>query len=105
MRRRYLRTSVLFAAVSLVLAGCGGAKVGEDSSSGGGGGDSADCGDFNIAVNPWVGYEADAAVVGYVAEKELGCNVTKKDLKEEVAWQGFGTARSTWCWRTGATTT
>ncbi len=92
MRKRYLRTTVLFAAVTLVLAGCGGAKVGEDSGSGGGGGgEAADCGDFNIAINPWVGYEADAAVVAYVAEKELGCTVTKKDLKEEVAWQGFGT--------------
>ena len=91
MRKRMLRTTVLFAAVSLVLAGCSGAKVGEDSGGGGGGGDSADCGDFNIAINPWVGYEADAAVVGYVAEKNLGCTVTKKDLKEEVAWQGFGT--------------
>jgi glycine betaine/proline transport system substrate-binding protein len=92
MRKQKLRTTVLLATVSLVLAGCSGAKVGEDSGdSGGGGGSTADCGDFNIAVNPWVGYEADAAVVGYVAEKNLGCSVTKKDLKEEVAWQGFGT--------------
>jgi glycine betaine/proline transport system substrate-binding protein len=91
MRRRFVRSTVLFAAAALLLAGCGGAKVGEDSGSGGGGGSSEDCGDFNIAINPWVGYEADAAVVAYVAEKELGCNVTKKDLKEEVAWQGFGT--------------
>jgi len=91
MRKQKLRTTVLLATVSLVLAGCGGAKVGEDSGGGGGGGGSADCGDFNIAINPWVGYEADAAVVAYVAEKNLGCSVTKKDLKEEVAWQGFGT--------------
>lgn len=83
-----LRKTALCAAVILLAAGCSGAKVGEDS---GGGGNSADCGDFNIAINPWVGYEADAAVVAYVAEKDLGCNVTKKDLKEEVAWQGFGT--------------
>jgi glycine betaine/proline transport system substrate-binding protein len=89
MRKRNVLTAFV-AAASLVLAGCGGAKVGEDTGSGGGG-DSAECGDFNIAINPWVGYEADAAVVGYVAEQELGCNVTKKDLKEEVAWQGFGT--------------
>jgi glycine betaine/proline transport system substrate-binding protein len=38
-----------------------------------------------------VGYEADAAVVGYVAEHQLGCNVTKKDLKAEIGWQGFDT--------------
>jgi glycine betaine/proline transport system substrate-binding protein len=74
---------------ALLLAGCGGAKIG-DSSSGGGSGGSGDCGRFNIAVNPWVGYEANAAVLAYVAEKDLGCEVTKKDLKEELAWQGFG---------------
>jgi len=81
--------TALLAAVTLALAACGGAKVGEDTAGGGGGG--VDCGDFNIAINPWVGYEADAAVVAYVAQEDLGCKVTKKDLKEEVAWQGFGT--------------
>jgi glycine betaine/proline transport system substrate-binding protein len=78
------------ALLALVAAGCGGTTI-EDSGSGDAGASGKACGDFNIAVNPWVGYEADAAVVGYVAEKELGCTVTKKDLKEEVAWQGFGT--------------
>jgi glycine betaine/proline transport system substrate-binding protein len=73
---------------ALALAGCSGAKVGESS---GGGGLTASCGTFNLAVNPWVGYEANAAVIAYVAEKNLGCRVTKKDLKEEVSWQGFGT--------------
>jgi glycine betaine/proline transport system substrate-binding protein len=75
-------------ALALTLTGCSGAKIGESSASGG---DAGDCGDFNIAVNPWVGYEANAAVLAYVAETDLGCTVTKKDLKEEVAWQGFGT--------------
>jgi glycine betaine/proline transport system substrate-binding protein len=78
------------AVLGLALTACGGAKVGEDS-AGSGSGDSASCGTFNLAVNPWVGYEADAAVVAYVAEHDLGCKVTKKDLKEEIAWQGFGT--------------
>ncbi|MEY2268920.1 ABC transporter substrate-binding protein [Streptomyces sp. BF23-30] len=73
-----------------VVTGCGGAKVGE-SGSGASGGVSGKCGTFNLAINPWVGYEANAAVIAYVAEKDLGCQVTKKDLKEEVAWQGFGT--------------
>jgi glycine betaine/proline transport system substrate-binding protein len=44
-----------------------------------------------MAVNPWVGYEASAYVVGQVAATRLGCDVTYKDLKEEVAWQGMGT--------------
>src|SRR5687768_1150949 len=75
--------------VTLALAACGGAKVGE--SSGGATAAAGTCGTFNLAVNPWVGYEANAAVLAYVAEKNLGCTVTKKDLKEEIAWQGFGT--------------
>ncbi|WP_374103643.1 ABC transporter substrate-binding protein [Streptomyces sp. ISL-86] len=78
------------AALTLALSGCGGAKVGE-ASAGSGGAGAGKCGTFNLAVNPWVGYEANAAVIAYVAEKDLGCKVTKKDLKEEVAWQGFGT--------------
>jgi glycine betaine/proline transport system substrate-binding protein len=73
---------------ALALAGCSGAKVGENSS---GSGAKGDCGTLNLAINPWVGYEANAAVIAHVAEKELGCKVTKKELKEEVAWQGFGT--------------
>ena len=44
-----------------------------------------------MAVNPWVGYEASAYVVGTVAESELGCTVEYKELKEDVSWQGFGT--------------
>ncbi|MGW2047137.1 ABC transporter substrate-binding protein [Streptomyces sp. NPDC001858] len=80
------------AVLGLTLTACGGAKVGDSNSSGSdSSGSSAQCGAFNLAVNPWVGYEADAAVVAYVAENDLGCKVTKKDLKEEIAWQGFGT--------------
>ncbi|MGW6907205.1 ABC transporter substrate-binding protein [Streptomyces sp. NPDC054940] len=79
------------AVLALTLTACGGAKVGDDSSGADGSGSSGKCGAFNIAVNPWVGYEANAAVIAYVAEQDLGCTVTKKDLKEEIAWQGFGT--------------
>ncbi|MBA2951085.1 ABC transporter substrate-binding protein [Streptomyces himalayensis] len=79
------------AVLGLTLTACGGAKVGDSSSDAGGSGSSGKCGTFNIAVNPWVGYEANAAVIAYVAENDLGCKVTKKDLKEEIAWQGFGT--------------
>jgi glycine betaine/proline transport system substrate-binding protein len=95
--RRSLARSTGLASVAigavLVLAGCGGGtideqtKANESKASTAGG----ECGDLNMAVNPWVGYEADAYVVGYIAETELGCNVTYKDLKEDVSWQGFGT--------------
>ncbi|NEC85539.1 ABC transporter substrate-binding protein [Streptomyces sp. SID12501] len=76
------------AVLGLTLTACSGAKVGDSSSDAG---SSGKCGTFNLAVNPWVGYEANAAVVAYVAEKDLGCTVKKKNLKEEIAWQGFGT--------------
>jgi glycine betaine/proline transport system substrate-binding protein len=79
------------AVLALALTACGGAKVGDDSSGSDSSGGSAECGTFNLAVNPWVGYEANAAVIAYVAQKDLGCKVVKKDLKEEIAWQGFGT--------------
>ncbi len=62
--------------VALAFAACG---------TGGGGSK----GTVNIAVNPWVGYEADAAVVAYILEKELGYTVKQKDLKEDVSWQGL----------------
>ena len=89
-RRSALRAAAVAATVSLAVAGCGGATIEEDSSASSSGG-SGDCGDVSIAVNPWVGYEANAAVIAEVAESELGCSVELKNLKEEVAWQGFGT--------------
>jgi glycine betaine/proline transport system substrate-binding protein len=49
------------------------------------------CGNVKIAVNPWVGYEANAAVVSYVLKSKLGCTVELKNLTEEISWQGFGT--------------
>ncbi|HEY8720799.1 ABC transporter substrate-binding protein [Pengzhenrongella sp.] len=72
-------------AIALLASGCASwEKVGKDPSSVPGG-----CPEFNLAVNNWVGYEANAAVIAYVAETKLGCTVTKKNLDEQVAWQGF----------------
>lgn len=83
-----LRSAALFTAAVLALSACGGEKVGDAEQPAAAG---KECGTFNLAVNPWVGYEANAAVVAYVAEKDLGCKVVKKNLKEEISWQGFGT--------------
>lgn len=77
-------------AVALSLSACGGAKVGASGSANAAGG-GGKCGSFNLAVNAWVGYEADAAVVSYVAQHKLGCTVVKKNLDEQVSWQGFST--------------
>jgi glycine betaine/proline transport system substrate-binding protein len=72
-------------ALSLALAGCGGASstAGADKPAAG------SKGTVKMAINPWVGYEANAAVIGYLLQKELGYTVEKKNLKEEVSWQGF----------------
>ena len=87
--RRRTRIVAGAAVAALALAGCGGATVG--SGSGSNAGSKGKCSNVNLAVNPWVGYEADAAVIQYVAQKNLGCTVTEKNLTEQVSWQGFGT--------------
>ncbi len=93
--RAALRVTAGLAAAAL-MAGCGAATVNSAASSTtagtatGSGGSSAACGTFVLAMNDWVGYTADAAVVTHVAQKKLGCTVTQTALKEEIAWQGFG---------------
>ncbi|MEP6665196.1 MAG: ABC transporter substrate-binding protein [Nocardioidaceae bacterium] len=86
-----IRTHAVLGVVALsavaALSGCGGSTI-KDSNAGSGG---KDCGDINMAINPWVGYEADAHVVGQVATTQLGCTVNYKDLDEQVSWKGFGT--------------
>ena len=90
MKNSIRRLAVGVAIVSLALAACsspgasGSAGTGSSVAPGSGG-------TVNIAINPWVGYEANAAVVAHVLEKELGYTVVKKDLKEDVSWQGFET--------------
>jgi glycine betaine/proline transport system substrate-binding protein len=77
---------------SLALAGCGGGSIDEETQANEEqAAETGDCGDLNMAVNPWVGYEADAYVVGTIAQEQLGCKVNYKELKEDVSWQGFGT--------------
>jgi len=60
--------------VALVMAACGGTTT---------------KGTVKIAINPWVGYEANAAVVAYLLETELGYKVEKLPLAEQVSWEGF----------------
>ena len=51
------------------------------------------CGELNIAVNNWVGYEADAFVVGQLAQKKLGCIVNYVYVDEQISWQGFASGQ------------
>jgi glycine betaine/proline transport system substrate-binding protein len=45
-----------------------------------------DAGTVRIAINPWVGYEADYAVVANLLENELGYTVEPVELDEYVSW-------------------
>ncbi|MBV9831149.1 MAG: ABC transporter substrate-binding protein [Marmoricola sp.] len=89
LRRGTARFVAAIAAVGLGLAGVAGCGSTIKSASGGSGSGSKSCGNFRIAMNPWVGYTADGAVVGYVAKHDLGCNVSYINAKEEVSWQGM----------------
>ena len=87
---RALPLGVVGVVAALGLSACGGGNINTSTASGTAGGTSAaKCGDLRIAINPWVGYEANAHVIGYIDKTKLGCNVTYPQLKEEVAWQGM----------------
>jgi glycine betaine/proline transport system substrate-binding protein len=93
MRTRNKRAGLVSVAacVALTLAGCGDSSIEEETAENvERAAEAGECDELNMAVNPWVGYEADAYVVGHVAET-LGCTVNYKNLKEDVSWQGFGT--------------
>jgi glycine betaine/proline transport system substrate-binding protein len=92
IRKRGTRLLAVSAAVVLTLAGCGDSSIDEETEANESqAAETGDCGEVNMAVNPWVGYEADAYVYGHVATEEFGCTMNYKDLKEDVSWQGFGT--------------
>ncbi|MDX6358696.1 MAG: glycine betaine/proline transport system substrate-binding protein [Nocardioidaceae bacterium] len=84
-RTTHVRLFGVVAAAALLLTACGGGNISDNTTAGG----STPCGNFNIAVNPWTGYASDAYVVGDLAQSKLGCNVSYKNVKEEVGWQGM----------------
>jgi glycine betaine/proline transport system substrate-binding protein len=104
------RSAVFASAMALVLSACSGgatpaptsppasatpvpsvAVASASASPSASAASKAPCGTVNVAVNPWVGYEADAAVVSYLLQHELGCTVVKKNIDEQTSWQGFPT--------------
>ncbi len=84
-RLRFTAVAIATTAAMSVLAACGSGNVKNASTAGG-----KSCDPVNMAVNPWVGYEADAYVVGRLMQKRLGCQVTYKNLSEQLSWAGFG---------------
>jgi glycine betaine/proline transport system substrate-binding protein len=84
LKNRGVRLAAVTASALLALTACGGGSVDKqtqanESKAAANGGT---CGDFKIITNNWVGYTADAYVLGEIAKNELGCNVTYVDLKE-----------------------
>ena len=86
MKIRILAAALTAASLAFTAA-CGGAT----SDAGAAPEASGEKGTVKIAINPWVGYEANAAVLAHLLEKEMGYKVEKKNLKEEISWQGFET--------------
>src|SRR6476660_8580380 len=84
------RLGVGLAVAAILLSAC---KASAPGASGGAASVPAagSAGTVNLAVNPWVGYEADAAVVSYILTNQLGYTVNKKNIVEQVSWQGFET--------------
>lgn len=83
--RSRLRFVAGLTALSLVASAC---ELPADDAA-----PTANRGVVKIAINPWVGYEANAAVVAYLLEHELGYKVEKKKLAEEDSWKGFETGQ------------
>ncbi len=84
LKKQGVRLVALGAGALLALSACGGGSVKDateanESKAAEAGGD---CGEFNIIVNNWVGYTADAYVLGAVAADKLGCTVSYVALKE-----------------------
>jgi len=104
-RSRLARWTSGVAVLSLILAACssgGGSTaapaVSAAAPSAGGAATEApnasstgEKGTVKIAINPWVGAEANVAVVKNLLEAKLGYTVEATSLAEEVAWPGFET--------------
>ncbi|HEY2674496.1 MAG TPA: ABC transporter substrate-binding protein [Rugosimonospora sp.] len=82
---RWVRAVALLGVGALALTGCG-SKIKSGTSATA---SHKPCGTVNLADNPWVGYEADVAVISYLATNKLGCTVKKQNINEQVSWQGF----------------
>src|SRR5262245_8762410 len=89
-RMGWRRIGTALAVAGLLLSAC---KANAPAGSGavGSAPPPGSAGTVNLAVNPWVGYEADAAVVSYILSHNLGYTVNKKNIVEQVSWEGFAT--------------
>ena len=76
-KRRLLGGLALGITVGLAVAACGGQKVGGSEGSGSGSAAVKPCGTVNLAMNAWVGYTADGAVLTQVLKDKFNCPVVQ----------------------------
>ncbi len=98
-RVRLSRFAASAAILGLVLSACSSGGTGGSASPAATSGATAaatssaatggDKGTVNIAINPWVGAEANVAVVKRLLETKLGYKVNATEIAEELAWPGF----------------
>ncbi|GII27171.1 ABC transporter substrate-binding protein [Planotetraspora mira] len=69
--------------IALAMTGCSG------SSENAGGPSAGASGTVRLAINPWIGYEASAAVVEYLLVHQLGYKVERVESAEAESWKGF----------------
>ncbi len=82
--RRRIRATVLAAVSTLVLGACGGPAPAMVAAPGV---RRTACGTVTLAVNPWVGYSANVAVVSYLLRTQLGCKIVLKPEAETDSWK------------------
>lgn len=75
----------------LVLAACSDVESSEPTGGSMGGVTAAQCGTepITIAVNPWVGAEANANVAKVLMEQQMGCTVELQEVNESAQFPGM----------------
>jgi glycine betaine/proline transport system substrate-binding protein len=82
--RRTVAAATPLVAAALALSGCAGTAPAIVPAPGV---EPAPCGTVTLAANPWLGYDANVAVIRYLAVRRLGCVVrTRKDAEVE-SWK------------------
>ena len=88
MKRGWVQLAALAAVTVFAMAACSDVDEGGDTAGGGDAGgattNAAQCGSdpIVIAVNPWVGAEANAAVAQTVMQEQMGCTVELQEIPE-----------------------
>jgi glycine betaine/proline transport system substrate-binding protein len=96
-KHRWTWIVAALAAMTLAMSACsdvdegGGTDTGTDGGDTGGEAAVAQCGSdtITIAVNPWVGAEANANVVKVIMEQEMGCTIELQEVNESAQFPGM----------------